>query len=98
MTYVAKPSGYSFFPKELMPIPVSWVATTANLVHSKVHTSGGHFAVSFLRFCLTSGGSDCIVVISVLMILECVMQAMEKPQELLEDIEEYAKKAWELKA
>lgn len=32
------------------------------------------------------------------MILECVMQAMEKPQELLEDIEEYAKKAWELKA
>lgn len=47
MTYVAKPSGYSFFPKELMPIPVSWVATTANLVHSKVHTSGGHFAVSF---------------------------------------------------
>jgi len=44
--YVEKPSGYSFFPKELMPMPRSWVATNCNLVHSGLHTSGGHFAVS----------------------------------------------------
>ncbi|KXS97485.1 hypothetical protein AC578_9074 [Pseudocercospora eumusae] len=62
--YVEKPSGYSFFPLELVPMPVSWVATTCNLVSSKVHQSGGHFA------------------------------AMEKPDELLEDLEEYVKKAW----
>ena len=46
--YVEKPSGYSFFPKELVPMPVSWVAKTANLVSSKVHSSGGHFAVSLV--------------------------------------------------
>jgi len=62
--YVEKPSGYSFFPKELMPMPRSWVATNCNLVHSGLHTSGGHFA------------------------------AMEKPDELLSDFEQYVAKAW----
>ena len=42
--YIKKPLGYSYFPKELIPIPVSWAATTGNLVWSKVHESGGHFA------------------------------------------------------
>lgn len=45
--YVEKPSGYSFFPKELMPMPKSWVAQSCNLVYAKTHTSGGHFAVRF---------------------------------------------------
>ncbi|CAK1361568.1 putative epoxide hydrolase [Cercospora beticola] len=62
--YVEKPSGYSFFPKELAPMPVSWVATSANLVFSNVHEGGGHFA------------------------------ALEKPKELLGDIEAWVKKAW----
>ncbi|SMR46042.1 unnamed protein product [Zymoseptoria tritici ST99CH_1A5] len=62
--YVEKPSGYSFFPKELVPMPKSWVADTCNLVSASIHTSGGHFA------------------------------AMEKPSELLQDVEEYIKKAW----
>lgn len=43
--YIEKPAGYSFFPKELVPMPVSWVATKQNMVSSKVHESGGHFAV-----------------------------------------------------
>jgi len=42
--YIEKPTGYSFFPKELMGIPKSWVGTTCNLVHAATHTSGGHFA------------------------------------------------------
>ncbi|KAF2165146.1 hypothetical protein M409DRAFT_24535 [Zasmidium cellare ATCC 36951] len=62
--HVSKPSGYSFFPKELVPMPKSWVAQSCNLVSAKVHTSGGHFA------------------------------AMEKPKELLEDVEEYIKTAF----
>lgn len=40
-------------------MPVSWVACTGNLVWSRRHTEGGHFA------------------------------AMEKPDELLRDIEEF---------
>ena len=43
---LTKPTGYSFFPMELAPVPVSWVAAHANVVSSTVHTSGGHFAVS----------------------------------------------------
>ncbi|KAI1823685.1 Alpha/Beta hydrolase protein [Xylaria intraflava] len=57
--YVSKPSGYSFFPQDIMPMPASWVATSCNLVSVATHETGGHFA------------------------------ALEKPKELLADIEEY---------
>ena len=39
-----KPMGYSYFPKEVAPIPKAWVATTGNLVWHKRHSGGGHFA------------------------------------------------------
>lgn len=39
-----KPMGFSWFPKELMPVPISWVATTGNLVSWNRHETGGHFA------------------------------------------------------
>ncbi|KAF2156654.1 putative hydrolases or acyltransferase, partial [Myriangium duriaei CBS 260.36] len=39
-----KPMGYSWFPHELVPTPVSWAATSGNLVWHKRHSSGGHFA------------------------------------------------------
>jgi microsomal epoxide hydrolase len=42
--YVKKPSGYSWFPFELAPIPVAWAKTTADLIWFKRHDSGGHFA------------------------------------------------------
>ena len=44
--YIAKPKkfGYSFFPKELAPIPRAWAATTGDLIWSREHSSGGHFA------------------------------------------------------
>jgi len=64
--FLNKPLGYSFFPKELFPVPGSWAGTVANLVHYKRHDRGGHFA------------------------------AFEKPQELLEDVEAWIPKAWEV--
>lgn len=51
--YVEKPSGYSFFPKELVPMPKSWVAQSCNLVSASIHESGGHFAVSRERQVVT---------------------------------------------
>lgn len=42
--YVKKPMGYSWYPKELAPIPRAWVETTGNLVWYRAHTEGGHFA------------------------------------------------------
>ncbi|CAK1356652.1 unnamed protein product [Cercospora beticola] len=62
--HVSKPLGYSWFPKEIAPIPKAWVATTGNLVWHKQHTKGGHFA------------------------------AMEGPQVLLQDIEEFISAVW----
>jgi microsomal epoxide hydrolase len=41
---VEKPVGYSWFPKEIAPIPRAWVATICNLVWYKQHAEGGHFA------------------------------------------------------
>jgi microsomal epoxide hydrolase len=42
--YMSKPFGYSYFPKELIPIPIEWVRTSGNLVWDRVHDRGGHFA------------------------------------------------------
>ncbi|KAJ9638492.1 hypothetical protein H2204_004262 [Knufia peltigerae] len=39
-----KPLGYSWFPKEINPIPRAWIETTGNLVFYKQHDKGGHFA------------------------------------------------------
>ncbi|GAB7351144.1 hypothetical protein MBLNU459_g1599t1 [Dothideomycetes sp. NU459] len=60
----AKPMGFSWFPKELSPVPRSWIEQGGNLVHFKQHTSGGHFA------------------------------AMEKPEVLWADVEEFVGVAW----
>ncbi|KAL4988285.1 Alpha/Beta hydrolase protein [Aspergillus falconensis] len=42
--YIHKPLGFSYFPKELMPTPKSWVEKTGNLVYFNQHSEGGHFA------------------------------------------------------
>ncbi|KAK4683554.1 hypothetical protein P7C73_g6691, partial [Tremellales sp. Uapishka_1] len=42
--YLEKPSGYSRFPKDMSPPPVHWVKQTLNLVWSREHDEGGHFA------------------------------------------------------
>ncbi|KIW25784.1 uncharacterized protein PV07_08934 [Cladophialophora immunda] len=44
--HVAKPLGYSYFPKEVAPAPVSWVATTGDLIFSRSRSKGGHFAAA----------------------------------------------------
>jgi hypothetical protein len=35
--FIKKPMGYSYFPKELVPTPKDWVATTGNLVFHREH-------------------------------------------------------------
>ncbi|KIW16677.1 hypothetical protein PV08_03865 [Exophiala spinifera] len=42
--HVHKPLGYSWFPKEINPIPRAWIETTGNLVFFHEHDKGGHFA------------------------------------------------------
>jgi len=62
-----KPVGYSWFPQELGPVPKAWVAATGNLVWSRQHDSGGHFA------------------------------ALEKPDLLMADLEDYITQIWPVK-
>ena len=42
--YIKKPFGFSFFPKELAPIPGAWAAKTGELCFYRQHEAGGHFA------------------------------------------------------
>ncbi|KAK4503298.1 hypothetical protein PRZ48_006726 [Zasmidium cellare] len=42
--HIKVPFGFSYYPKETAPTPISWVATTGNLVFSRTHQKGGHFA------------------------------------------------------
>lgn len=42
--HAPKMLGYSWFPMELAPSPVAWVATSGNLVWHRRHERGGHFA------------------------------------------------------
>ena len=62
--YCHKPFGYSFFPKEIYPVPKEWVGTTGNLVFFKQHDVGGHFA------------------------------ALEQPEALAADVEEFLAMVW----
>jgi microsomal epoxide hydrolase len=64
LKYVGKPTGYSYFPYELAPVPRAWAEKTADAVWSREHEKGGHFA------------------------------ALEVPEVLLRDLEEWAKVAW----
>lgn len=59
-----KPFGYSWFPKEIAPMPKSWVETTGEVTFYRQHEHGGHFA------------------------------AVEQPDVLLKDIEEFVAESW----
>jgi microsomal epoxide hydrolase len=62
--YVDKPLGFSWFPKEINPLPKAWIESTGNLVFFRRHDRGGHFA------------------------------ALERPRELLRDVEDFLKMTW----
>lgn len=62
--YVDKPTGYSWFPWELSPVPKAWAEKTAKIAFFRAHDKGGHFA------------------------------ALERPEALWADVEEWAKIAW----
>ncbi|KAK5064705.1 hypothetical protein LTR84_000539 [Exophiala bonariae] len=42
--YIGKPFGFSWFKKEISPVPKAWVELTGNLVFHRQHDKGGHFA------------------------------------------------------
>jgi microsomal epoxide hydrolase len=42
--HIQKPLGFSWFPKEIAPVPKAWVEATGNLVWFRQHDRGGHFA------------------------------------------------------
>ena len=42
--HINKPLGFSWFPKEIAPVPRAWIATTGDLVFFRAHEKGGHFA------------------------------------------------------
>lgn len=83
LPFVQKPTGYSMFAHEIVPVPRSWAAKTCNLVFFKHHEAGGHFAVS-------GDNSPPLNLVSV----SNNLQAMEQPVALLEDVEGFAKVAW----
>jgi microsomal epoxide hydrolase len=62
--HIHKPLGFSWFPKEIAPIPKTWVETTGNLVWHRQHDKGGHFA------------------------------ALERPDVLLDDFEDFVNQVW----
>ncbi|KAM0749652.1 alpha/beta-hydrolase [Meredithblackwellia eburnea MCA 4105] len=42
--FVNKPTGFSSFAKEIMPVPKAWAETCCDLQFYRYHESGGHFA------------------------------------------------------
>ncbi|KAI1623242.1 Alpha/Beta hydrolase protein [Exophiala viscosa] len=42
--YLDIPFGFSWFPREINPLPRPWIETTGNLVFFRRHEKGGHFA------------------------------------------------------
>lgn len=42
--FIRKPLGFSWFPKEIAPVPRRWVETTGDVVFYREHARGGHFA------------------------------------------------------
>ncbi|KAF2801503.1 alpha/beta-hydrolase [Mytilinidion resinicola] len=42
--FIAKPVGFSWFPKEVAPVPRAWVESTGRVVWWRAHDRGGHFA------------------------------------------------------
>lgn len=85
--YIKKPFGFSSFPKELAPLPRSWIETTGNLVywadHKKVCQNKSAFASIYKPLLLTferiQGGH---------------FAALEQPEALKNDITEFVEQVW----
>jgi hypothetical protein len=54
--YIKKPLGYSWFPKEITPIPKIWVQTTGNLVFCRYHAEVYVPSIVLLRNSLMPAG------------------------------------------
>lgn len=72
-----KPCGYSLFLNEIVPGPKSWAMKICNLISFNQHDGGGHFAVRKKLPILWPA------------ICPNSLQPMEKPKELLDDVEAF---------
>lgn len=78
--YIHKPLGFSYFPKELLPVPESWVRKTGNLVYFKQHTEVRPLACLIQAHnTLLQGGH---------------FAALERPRDFKEDLAEFVSKVW----
>jgi microsomal epoxide hydrolase len=87
-----KPMAYSWFPKEIMPVPRAFVdAQGLNLVHYKQHASVCAYCHNYMvniqcaktRLTTEQGGH---------------FAAFEKPKEIVQDVDDFIKKiGWPLK-
>ncbi|MCJ1456584.1 hypothetical protein MMC28_006946 [Mycoblastus sanguinarius] len=87
--YVKKPLGFSWFPKEIAPIPQAWVATTGNLEFYREHQRvsfplpetfiGGHKFCAWILTYACKGGH---------------FAAIEQTDQLLKDIEGFVQQVW----
>ena len=46
--HINKPFGYSWFPREIAPVPKEWIATTGNLVFFREHTAVRSFVARLI--------------------------------------------------
>lgn len=86
--YISKPLGYSLYPKEMSPIPQSWVATIGNLVFYREHDK-----VSFQRRLMLS----CRWIIANMLFFSHKgghFAALERPVQFVQDIEDFVRQVW----
>lgn len=79
--YIDKPFGFSWFPKESNPVPKEWIATRGNLVFFRQHTSVRIRIYRQLFLLLIVKGGH--------------FAALERPEALLEDIEDFIAQVWD---
>lgn len=79
--YCKKPMGYSWFRRELGPMPVAWVKTTGNLVWSRHNekVSCANYLCHLPEAHGSQGGH---------------FAALEQPELLLADVEDFVKQVW----
>lgn len=82
--YIHKPLGYSLFPKETSPVPKEWVEATGDLVWFRRHEK----VIIFLSQCDLATDSDTVL-------QGGHFAALEEPEALLNDVEEFIKQVWE---
>lgn len=97
--YIRKPLGFSYFPKELVPVPRAWVETTGNLVfwrqHEKVEMKLLPFPLSH-PLCVweRERESQCLADILSYLPQGGHFAALERPHDLADDLVAFLEQVW----